>query len=158
MRNIPLIGGLTDEFARRTFFRQFFGYETAEEAAVGVWAPLRKEHIGVLTALNIEAETYECLNTPKVIREGVEGTIHCIEQVGKFGAANSTKDEVASGDTRCWVRTKVSGLVPDPQTLMRASEQITRLRAGTTHYPGLPEDGDFERLMNSRSLSASVSP
>ncbi|KLT43686.1 FAD-linked oxidoreductase [Cutaneotrichosporon oleaginosum] len=155
LRSIPLVSSLTDDFARRTFFRQFFGYETAAEAAVGVWAPLRKEHIGVLTALNIEAETYECLNTPEVIREGVEGTLDCIEHVGKFGVANSTKDEVANGDTRCWVRTKVSGLVPDPQTMMRASEQITRMRAGTVHYPGIPEDGDFERLMNLRSLSAS---
>lgn len=153
LRHIPVVSGLVDDFARRTFFRQFFGYETAPEAAKGVWEPLRAERIGILTALNIEAETYECLNSPEIIRQGVEGTLDAIAQVGAFGASHSTKSEFADGDTRAWVRTKVSALVPDPQTMMRASEQITRLRAGTEHYPGIPEDGDFDRLMNNRSLS-----
>lgn len=111
----------------------------------------------MLTALKSEAESSDCLKSPKVIREGVEGTISCIEEMGKFGATHSTKGEVTNGDTRCWVRTKVSALVPDPNTMMRASEQITRLRAGTVHYPGIPEDGDFERLMKGRGLRVEVS-
>lgn len=86
----------------------------------------------------------------------MEGTLDAIERMGKFGASRSTKADVASGDIRCWVHTKVSGMVPDPTMMMRASEHVTRLRTGLEYCPGVPEDGDFDRLMNGRGLSPEV--
>lgn len=138
---------------------QFFGEESAAAAEKTVWTPLRREHVGILTAYNIEAETYDSLNSPETISECVEGTLDAIEAVGSFGVTNSTAADVANGDTRCWVRTKVSGLVPDPKTMIRASEYIVSHRKGAVCYPGVPEDGDFARLMDTeQGMSDRLSP
>lgn len=155
LRQVPLLGYLVDDFARRTFFRQFFGEETPRLAAQNVWAPLRAEHVGVLTAYNVEAENYDSVLSHATIRECVEGTLDAIRKVGSFGLANSPVTAAEAGDTRCWVRTKVSGLLPDPQIMIRASEYIVANRQGATPYPGIPEDGDFDRLMHSPDLSPS---
>lgn len=143
--------------ARPTLTAQFFGEETAEGAEKNVWTPLRRERVGVLSAYNVEAETYDSLNSPETIRECVDGTIEAIRKVGAFGVKNSAPADVANGDTRCWVRTKVSGLLPDPKIMIRASEYIVDNRKGSVYYPGVPEDGDFDRLMNGKGLSVEVS-
>jgi len=100
-----------------------------------------------MTAYNVETHLSGVLNTPETIRDTVAGTLQAIEAVGAFGKNESTPADILAGDTRCWVHTRASGLLPDPMVMKRASEYLVSRRWGGVHFPGVPEDGDFARLM-----------
>lgn len=88
----------------------------------------------------------------EIIRE----TLHSIAAVGAFGVKHSSPADVQNGDTRCWVRTKLTGLTTDPEVLQRASDEIlAKRRDHNAYYPGVPADGDWEAMMSDR-LSTKV--
>ncbi|OXC67829.1 hypothetical protein AYX13_03724 [Cryptococcus neoformans] len=154
LHNVPVISWFVDAFARRTFFAQFFAGETAEDSEPNVWVPLRQQSVGVLCGYNVEAKYDGTHVSPTELAEIIRETLHSISAVGAFGVKHSSPADIQNGDTRCWVRTKLTGLTTDPEILQRASDEIlANRRDHNAYYPGVPSDGDWEVMMSDR-LSA----
>ncbi|WVO24465.1 uncharacterized protein IAS62_005833 [Cryptococcus decagattii] len=151
LHSVPVVSWLVDAFARRTFFAQFFAGETAEDSEPNVWAPLRQQSVGVLCGYNVEAK-HDGTGVPATeLAEIIRETLHSIAAVGAFGVKHSSPADVQNGDTRCWVRTKLTGLTTDPEVLQRASYEIlAKRRDHSAYYPGVPADGDWEAMMSDR--------
>lgn len=134
---------------------QFFAGETAEECSARVWSPLRRESIGILAGFNVESEDHARQTEAEVAAIAAE-TINSITQAGRFGLQYSTPEDVANGDTRCWARIKLTALLTDADALRRVSAEIIsgRKTAGIA-FPGVVEDGDWDRISSS-GVSVSV--
>ncbi|KIR59096.1 hypothetical protein I314_05080 [Cryptococcus bacillisporus CA1873] len=151
LHSVPVVSWLVDAFARRTFFAQFFAGETAEDSEPNVWAPLRQQSVGVLCGYNVEAKHDGTGVSATELAEIIRETLHSIAAVGAFGVKHSSPADVQNGDTRCWVRTKLTGLTTDPEVLQRASDEIlAKRRDHNAYYPGVPADGDWEAMMSDR--------
>ncbi|GAA5866468.1 hypothetical protein JCM8547_000634 [Rhodosporidiobolus lusitaniae] len=142
-------------FIRHTFFFQFLAGETTEEALPRI-AELRARGCGTLLGYNIEALEGGAAKPESLIRSQLEETYNAIKTNGEFGAAHSSAKAFATGDTRSWVRIKLTGLIADPMVIWRASDAITAHRAAegmdnVCYYPGAPVDGDWDHLFSKNS-------
>lgn len=136
----------------RTFFSQFLGGETTRECIPKIEA-LRQEEVGTLLGYNIEAELDGSSKGPQIILEQTQHVFSTIEAQGKLARKFWPNASATGGDNRCWVRIKVTGLLPSAAALHRGSDAIIRGRQERgldkdIPYPGLPHDGDWEAALD----------
>lgn len=150
---IPILSSIAHGFIMRTFFNQFLGGETTPECIPKIEA-LRQEEIGTLLGYNIEAELDGSSKDTQLIRDQTEHVLSSIETQGQLARKfwPDSKTAGTGGDNRCWVRIKVTGLLPNPAALYHGSNAIldAREKRGLDRdvpYPGLPHDGDWEAAL-----------
>ncbi|KAL4874891.1 FAD-linked oxidoreductase-like protein [Aspergillus karnatakaensis] len=148
LSRIPIVSSLTNAIVMRTFFAQFLGGETTEECIPKI-EQLRKGGMGTLLGYNIEAELDGSSKKPKLIHEQTEHVLSSIEAQGVLAKKLWPDTSATGGDNRCWVRIKVTGLLPNPSALYHGSKAIMKAREEKgldkdVPYPGLPHDGDWE--------------
>ncbi|KAH7243222.1 FAD-linked oxidoreductase-like protein, partial [Fusarium solani] len=157
--NIPIVSSVSHAFIIRTFFNQFLGGETTEECVPKIEA-LRKNHVGTLLGYNIEAELDGSSKDPQLILAQTQHVLSSIEAQGKLAKQFCPDTRATSGDNRCWVRIKVSGLLPHPVALEHGSNAILEARRQKgldkgVPYPGLPHDGDWEAALKGKDVTDS---
>lgn len=141
----------------RTFFRQFLGGQTTEDCVPKI-EHLRRNGAGTLLGYNIEAELDGSSKDPLLIARQTE---HVLESIDAQGRLAKKFNGEAGGDNRCWVRIKVTGLLPHPVVLYRGSRAILKAREEKgvdkdVPYPGLPHDGDWEAALRGDGGDVSV--
>ncbi|KAL2814978.1 FAD-linked oxidoreductase-like protein [Aspergillus granulosus] len=152
LSKIPLISSITNTVVMRTFFNQFLGGETTAECISKI-ETLRRAEVGTLLGYNIEAELDGSSKDPKLIYEQTQHVLSSIETQGEMAMKFWPDARSTGGDNRCWVRIKVTGLLPNPSALHHGSVAILRRRKekeldSDVPYPGLPQDGDWEAAIN----------
>ena len=143
----------------RTFFNQFLGGNTTEECIPKIEA-LRMNEIGTLLGYNVEAELDGSSKDPQLILEQTRHVLSSIEAQGKLARRYCPNPNATGGDNRCWVRIKVTGLLPNPVALLHGSNSIIEARRlkgldKDVPYPRLPHDGDWEAALSSEEVSNS---
>ncbi|BCS30173.1 uncharacterized protein APUU_80476S [Aspergillus puulaauensis] len=159
LSRIPILESITDFFVIRTFFNQFLGGKTTDDCIPKIQA-LRYNHIGTLLGYNIEAELDGSSKDPRLIRIQTKHVLESIEAQGKLGREFCPDTARTSGDSRSWVRIKVTGLLPHPIALLHGSNAILEARDAKgldkdVPYPGLPHDGDWEAALSGKQVTAS---
>ncbi|KAJ5349937.1 Proline oxidase [Penicillium brevicompactum] len=152
LSRIPIIASITNTVVMHTFFNQFLGGETTEECLHKIRA-LRGGEIGTLLGYNIEAELDGSSKHPQLILEQTEHVLSSIEAQGALAREFNPNNATTGSDNRCWVRIKITGLLPNPSALHHGSLAIlnARERLGLDKdvpYPGLPHDGDWEAALS----------
>ncbi|EON70078.1 hypothetical protein W97_09344 [Coniosporium apollinis CBS 100218] len=159
LTKIPVLSSITHAFVTRTFFNQFLGGETTEECIPKI-EKLRKHQIGTLLGYNIEAELDGSSKDPQLILEQTRHVLASIDAQGKLAKQYWPDTSATGGDNRCWVRIKVTGLLPHPIALYHGSNAIMKAREARglnkdVPYPGLPQDGDWEAALNGEGVTNS---
>lgn len=159
LSKIPVLSSITHAFVMRTFFNQFLGGETTEKCIPKI-EELRKHQIGTLLGYNIEAELDGLSKDPRLILEQTQHVLASIDAQGKLAKQYWPDTSGTGGDNRCWVRIKVTGLLPHPVALYRGSDAILKAREAKgldkdVPYPGLPHDGDWEAALNGEGVTDS---
>ncbi|KAL4739372.1 FAD-linked oxidoreductase-like protein [Aspergillus similis] len=149
---IPILSSIANAFIMRTFFNQFLGGETTSECIPKIEA-LRREEVGTLLGYNIEAELDGSDKRRELIHAQTEHVLSSIETQGRLAKKFWPDSTTTGGDNRCWVRIKVTGLVPSPVALYHGSNAILSERSARgldkdVPYPGLPHDGDWEAALS----------
>ncbi|KAL2812930.1 FAD-linked oxidoreductase [Aspergillus cavernicola] len=159
LSKIPIMSTLTNAIVMRTFFNQFLGGESTAECILKIEA-LRKEEIGTLLGYNIEAELDGSSKDTQLILEQTQHVLSSIETQGNLARTfwPDSSATATGGDNRCWVRIKVTGLLPNPVALYHASNAILKAREDKgldkdVPYPGLPHDGDWEAALNGHGVT-----
>ncbi|KAF9556320.1 FAD-linked oxidoreductase [Agrocybe pediades] len=162
LSSIPGVKQITEAFVRVTFFNQFVGADSAEEA-IPLLKSLRAANRGVLFAYSVEVDEDEASGasgprssvasdsdpssssthsfpSDAVQKRIVEETIHCIDVAADFEsqlARKGSKAAVMTGSgRRTWVAVKMTALVPDAGALIALSSYIIESRKS---LKGLPE-------------------
>ncbi|KAI0358838.1 FAD-linked oxidoreductase [Trametes cingulata] len=145
---IPGLKQVTETIVRYTFFNQFVGGDSAEEA-IPVLEQLRSENKGVLFVYSVEvdedvpgAAKPQSLSAHKQI---VQETLHCLDVAADFEDKHATGD----GGKGTWLAIKLSAMVPDAEALRRLSKYLVDTRAPTTPrvaFPGCPKATDLNVL------------
>jgi proline dehydrogenase len=153
LSKIPILASITNAIVMQTFFNQFLGGETTSECLPKIEA-LRNEEIGTLLGYNIEAELDGSSKQTQLILEQTQHVLSSIEAQGNLARKFWPDTSATGGDNRCWVRIKVTGLLPNPSALYHGSQAILRAREEKgldkdVPYPGLPHDGDWEAAVES---------
>ncbi|GAT21768.1 proline oxidase Put1 [Aspergillus luchuensis] len=151
LSHIPILSSVTDAIIMRTFFNQFLGGESISECIPKIQA-LRQQKIGTLLGYNVEADLNGSKKDPQLIAQQIEHIIASIEAQGKLARQFWLQASSTGGDNRCWVRIKVTGLLPDPTALYHGSNAILQRKRergldNNVPYPGLPQDGDWEAAL-----------
>ncbi|GLB19542.1 hypothetical protein AtubIFM61612_009449 [Aspergillus tubingensis] len=151
LSHIPILSSVTDAIIMRTFFNQFLGGESISECIPKIQA-LRQQKIGTLLGYNVEADLNGSRKDPQLIAQQIEHIIASIEAQGKLARQFWLQASSTGGDNRCWVRIKVTGLLPDPTALYHGSNAILQRKRergldNNVPYPGLPQDGDWEAAL-----------
>ncbi|KAL4925235.1 FAD-linked oxidoreductase [Aspergillus undulatus] len=154
---IPIISSIANAFIMRTFFNQFLGGESTSECIPKIKA-LRDEEVGTLLGYNIEAELDGSSKDIQLIRAQTEHVLSSIETQGKLSRSFWPDTSTTGGDNRCWVRIKVTGLLPNPVALYHGSNAILQSREQKgldkdVPYPGLPHDGDWEAALSGKEVT-----
>ncbi|OGM49744.1 proline dehydrogenase [Aspergillus bombycis] len=152
LSRIPVVSSITNAFVMQTFFNQFLGGQTIAECIPKIEA-LHREEIGTLLGYNIEAELDGSSKDMQLILEQTQHVLSSIEAQGKLSRRLWPDTTATGGDNRCWVRIKVTGLLPNPVALYHGSNAILKARAEKgldkdVPYPGLPHDGDWEAALH----------
>ncbi|KAI0638876.1 FAD-linked oxidoreductase [Trametes polyzona] len=154
---IPGVRKVTEAVVRYTFFNQFVGGDSAEEA-LPVLEQLRAENKGVLFVYSVEVdETAPGSAGPQAAsahKQIVDETLHCIDVAADF------EDRHASGDggKGTWVAIKLSAMVPDAEALRRLSKYLVDTRPPTNPrvaFPGCPRASDLDVLSTRPAPGAS---
>ncbi|SCO80764.1 uncharacterized protein FRV6_04977 [Fusarium oxysporum] len=156
---IPILSSATHTFVMKTFFNQFLGGETTENCIPKIQY-LRDRQIGTLLGYNIEAELDGSSKDPALILKQTQLVMESIDAQGELAKQYCPDASAYSGDNRCWVRIKITGLLPHPVALYHGSNAILRTRGERgldldVPYPGLPHDGDWEAALNGREVTES---
>ncbi|EXA33835.1 hypothetical protein FOVG_15134 [Fusarium oxysporum f. sp. pisi HDV247] len=141
----------------KTFFNQSPGGETTENCIPKIQY-LRNRQIGTLPGYNIEAELDGSSKDPTLISKQTQLVLESIDAQGQLAKQYCPDASAYSGDNRCWVRIKITGLLPHPVALYHGSNVILRTRGERgldldVPYPGLPHDGDWEAALNGREVT-----
>jgi proline dehydrogenase len=156
---IPILSSTTHKFVMKTFFNQFLGGEKTEDCMPKIQY-LRENQIGTLLGYNIEAELDGSSKDPTLILKQTQLVLESIDAQGKLAKKYCADASAYSGDNRCWVRIKITGLLPHPIALYNGSNAILKAREERgldmdVPYPGLPHDGDWEAALNGREVTES---
>ncbi|KAJ5279055.1 hypothetical protein N7478_004427 [Penicillium angulare] len=143
----------------RIFFNQFLGGESTSDCTSKI-KDLRHGEIGTLLGYNIEAELNGSSKDTQLILDQTQHVLSSIDVQAQL-ARQFWPDSYASatnGDNRCWVRIKVTGLLPNPSALHNGSKAILRARQEKgldkdVPYPGLPHDGDWDSALDGMEVS-----
>ncbi|PYI03706.1 FAD-linked oxidoreductase [Aspergillus sclerotiicarbonarius CBS 121057] len=157
LSQIPIISSITNAIVMRTFFNQFLGGESTSECIPKIEA-LRKDHIGTLLGYNIEAELDGSSKDMQLILRQTEHVLSSIEAQGDLARQFWPDPSATGGDNRCWVRIKVTGLLPNPIALYHGSNAILEARKEKgldrdVPYPGFPHDGDWEAALEGKGVT-----
>ncbi|OQD66906.1 hypothetical protein PENPOL_c004G09359 [Penicillium polonicum] len=153
LSEIPILASITNAIVMETFFNQFLGGETVSDCMPKIEA-LRNEEIGTLLGYNIEAELDGSSKQTQLILEQTQHVLSSIEAQGELARKFWPDTSATGGDSRCWVRIKITGLLPNPSALYHGSQAILKAREANgldkdVPYPGLPHDGDWEAALKS---------
>ncbi|OSD05698.1 FAD-linked oxidoreductase [Trametes coccinea BRFM310] len=157
---VPGLKQLTEAVVRATFFNQFVGGDTAEDALPLIEA-LRARNTGCLFAYSVEVDeakasggaTDQSKGSPEsavaVHKQVVQETLHCIDVAADF------EDKHTPGriGRRTWVAIKLSAMVPDAEILRRFSKHLVESRTKTrppAAFPGCPLPSDLDVLSASQ--------
>jgi proline dehydrogenase len=156
---IPILSSFTHVFVMETFFNQFLGGEKTEDCMPKI-EYLREKQIGTLLGYNIEAELDGSSKDPTLTLKQTQHVLDSIDAQGRLAKQYCPDSSAYSGDNRCWVRIKVTGLLPHPIALYHGSNAILKAREGKgldkdVPYPGLPHDGDWEAALNGKEVTES---
>ncbi|KAL4794102.1 FAD-linked oxidoreductase [Aspergillus venezuelensis] len=157
LSKIPVLSSITNTVVMRTFFRQFLGGESTHECIPKMEA-LRREQVGTLLGYNIEAELDGSSKDIGLIQTQTEHVMTSIETQGELARKFCPDVSDTGGDNRCWVRIKVTGLLPNPSALYHGSNAILDARKTRgldldVPYPGLPHDGDWEAALYGKGVT-----
>lgn len=152
LSHIPIVASITNTIVMHTFFNQFLGGETTQECLHKIKV-LRDGEIGTLLGYNIEAELDGSSKRPQLILEQTGHVLSSIEDQGALAKQFCPETTATGGDNRCWVRIKITGLLPNPSALHHGSLAILEAREKLgldkdVPYPGLPHDGDWEAALS----------
>ncbi|KAH9891215.1 FAD-linked oxidoreductase-like protein [Cubamyces lactineus] len=152
---VPGLKQITEAVVRATFFNQFVGGDTAEDA-LPLIEGLRAQNTGCLFAYSVEVDEAEASGATKdreagasaeegVHKHVVRETLHCIDVAADF------EDKYAKGPMgrRTWVAIKLSAMVPDAETLRRFSKYLVDHRPQISPqiaFPGCPLPTDLDVL------------
>ncbi|KAJ0386928.1 hypothetical protein COL922a_003404 [Colletotrichum nupharicola] len=152
MSKIPIVSSITHRFVMGRFFNQFLGGETTEECIPKIKA-LRQENIGTLLGYNIEAELDGSSKDPDLILAQTQHVFSSIEAQGTLAREFWPNTAATGGDNRCWVRIKITGLLPHPIALYNGSKAILAARGAK----GLDENVlDREQLLRLRATMEAI--
>ncbi|KAL4911714.1 FAD-linked oxidoreductase-like protein [Aspergillus aurantiobrunneus] len=157
LSHIPVVSSITNLVVMRTFFNQFLGGESIPECVPKIEA-LRHKEVGTLLGYNIEAELDGSSKDAQLILAQKEHVLSSIETQGRLAQGFWPDTSATGGDNSCWVRIKVTGLLPNPIALQRGSNAIlsARIEKGLDRdvpYPGLPHDGDWDAALNGKEVT-----
>ncbi|KAL4967063.1 FAD-linked oxidoreductase-like protein [Aspergillus stella-maris] len=157
LSKIPILSSVTNTIVMRTFFKQFLGGESTQECIPKIKA-LRREQVGTLLGYNIEAELDGSSKDISLIQTQTEHVMTSIETQGELARKFCPDVSATGGDNRCWVRIKVTGLLPNPSALYHGSNAILDARKTKgfdldVPYPGLPHDGDWEAALHGKGVT-----
>ncbi|CDO71746.1 hypothetical protein BN946_scf184920.g30 [Trametes cinnabarina] len=153
---VPGLKQLTEAVVRATFFNQFVGGNTAEDA-LPLIESLRARNTGCLFAYSVEVDEAEASGSRKeqakstsrdeiaVHKQVVQETLHCIDVAADF----EDKRTHGRNGRRTWVAIKLSAMVPDAEILRKFSKYLVDTRPGTRHpvaFPGCPLPSDLDVL------------
>ncbi|CAG8299274.1 unnamed protein product [Penicillium salamii] len=152
LSSIPIIASITNTIVMHTFFNQFLGGENTQECLHKI-RELRNGEVGTLLGYNIEAELDGSSKQPQLILEQTGHVLSSIEAQGALARMFCPETAATGGDNRCWVRIKITGLLPNPSALHHGSVAILKAREKLgldkdVPYPGLPHDGDWEAALS----------
>ncbi|KAI0761176.1 FAD-linked oxidoreductase [Trametes elegans] len=157
LMGIPVVKQITEAVVRYTFFNQFVGGDSAEEA-IPVLEQLRAENKGVLFVYSVEVDEQapasakpEALSAHKQI---VEETLHCLDVAADFEDKHAPPD----GSKGTWLAIKLSAMVPDAESLRRLSKHLVDTRPPTTPrvaFPGCPRASDLD-VLSARAATGSL--
>ncbi|KAF2152721.1 FAD-linked oxidoreductase [Myriangium duriaei CBS 260.36] len=155
----PVLSSIAHIFVMNTFFEQFLGGETTEECAPKI-ENLWRNRIGTLLGYNIEANLDGSSKDPELIAQQTQMVLESIESQGLLSQRLSPETSAMGRDSRCWVRIKVTGLLPHPIALEHASAAILAARKAqdldaNVPYPGLPHDEDWKAALTGAEVTAS---
>ncbi|PIL30760.1 hypothetical protein GSI_06928 [Ganoderma sinense ZZ0214-1] len=154
---IPGLKQVTEAVVRATFFDQFVGGDTAEDA-IPLIDELRTQNTGCLFAYSVEVDQAEAAEAggqshheePKpastVHKQIVSETLHCVDVAADY------EDKHTRGHTgrRTWVAIKLSAMVADAESLRRLSEYLIaarpRIAGPPVAFPGCPLPTDLDVL------------
>ena len=155
--HIPIVSSLAHLVVTNIFVEQFLGGQTLEET-IPKMIDLRDRQIGTLLGYNIEAELDGSSKDPALIQEQVHHVLESIDAQGELGRKFVPAGGRPVEDSRCWVRIKLTGLIPHPLALRHASEAIIKTRrsrglGNDVPLPGLPGDGDWQAALSAEAVS-----
>ncbi|KAI0325024.1 FAD-linked oxidoreductase [Cubamyces sp. BRFM 1775] len=154
---IPGVKQITETIVRYTFFNQFVGGDSAEEA-LPVLEQLRAENKGVLFVYSVEVDE-QAPGSAKPMplsahKQIVDETLHCLDVAADF----EDKHASANGGKGTWVAIKLSAMVPDAEALRRLSKYLVDTRPPTTPriaFPGCPRASDLD-VLSARTPAGSL--
>ncbi|KAH9850564.1 FAD-linked oxidoreductase [Lenzites betulinus] len=154
---VPGLKQITETIVRYTFFNQFVGGDSAEEA-IPVLEHLRAENKGVLFVYSVEVDETAPTSTGSTPlsahKQIVDETLHCIDVAADF----EDKHASADGGKGTWVAIKLSAMVPDAEALRRLSKHLVDTRPPTAPrvaFPGCPRAGDLD-VLSARDVAGSL--
>ncbi|KZT08997.1 FAD-linked oxidoreductase [Laetiporus sulphureus 93-53] len=156
LSSVPGLKQFTEAFVRATFFNQFVGGDTAEDA-VPVIEKLRSDNIGSLFVYSVEVDEAQATGQAKHDRETeqtmhkhiVAETLHCIDVAADFEDKHSGNNGTSVTGRKTWVAIKLSAMLPRPETLYNFSKHLVASRPAASPpipFPGRPLPTDFNIL------------
>ncbi|KAI0757554.1 FAD-linked oxidoreductase-like protein [Daedaleopsis nitida] len=152
---VPGLRQLTEAAVRATFFDQFVGGDTAEDA-LPLIEGLREERTGCLFAYSVEVDEAAATGGSRsavtsahsIHKQIVAETIHCIDVAADY----EDKHTAGYAGRRTWVAIKLSAMVPNAETLRRFSQYLVATRPQIEPpiaFPGCPLPTDLDVLSSS---------
>ncbi|KAI8983268.1 FAD-linked oxidoreductase [Trametes punicea] len=153
---VPGLRQVAEAVVRVTFFNQFVGGDTAEDA-LPLLERLRAQNMGCLFAYSVEVDEAEASGIAKeqvksatagegAHKQVVRENLHCIDVAASFEDRHNAGK---TGGRRTWVAIKLSAMVPDAETLRRFSRYLVDRRPQTrppVAFPGCPLPSDLDVL------------
>ncbi|KAG6327796.1 hypothetical protein ID866_11292 [Astraeus odoratus] len=164
--NVPVVGSIIEAIVRRTFFAQYVGGETVQDA-LPVIHRLRSEDMGAMMVYSVEVDEKEAAGSeesrrasPHPVRDApgarpfhkrtVEEIIRGIDAAADFEDHLAAKS-VDQGRSTCFA-VKLSALLPRAESLRNLSLHLVRTRPIPLEpipFPGTPSSTDLAVLNRS---------
>ncbi|KAG8776921.1 hypothetical protein FRC12_000621 [Ceratobasidium sp. 428] len=136
--SIPGLKQTSEAIVRRTFFAQFVGGDTCEDA-LPLIAELRRQNKGTLLAYSVEVDEKNSEGGAAQSKKNVDEMRASVDFAGDFEDVHGQK-----GPRKTWVAIKLSALVPAADSLKRMSTFLLKGRPrDDVPYPGTPASFDL---------------
>ncbi|CCM03712.1 uncharacterized protein FIBRA_05858 [Fibroporia radiculosa] len=162
--SLPGIRQIAQAVVRVTFFDQFVGADSAEDA-IPLLEQLRAENKGCLFAYSVEVDEDEASGTAKddkhaklsTHKQIITETLHCIDVAADFENKYSSHHGSDMRGRKTWVAVKMSAMLPRTEALVHFSKYLVSTRpksSPSVAFPGRPLSSDFD-VLSSRSATNS---
>ncbi|PCH33066.1 FAD-linked oxidoreductase [Wolfiporia cocos MD-104 SS10] len=162
---IPGIKQVTEAIVRVTFFNQFVGGDTAEDA-IPLVEQLRAENKGCLFAYSVEVDEEEAADKTKdkqakqsMYKQIIAETLHCVDVAADFEDKHSVPGVSGARGRRTWVAIKLSAMLPHPEALVNFSKHLISSRPAPSTpvaFPGRPHPTDLDVLSTGAPAGSSL--